>query len=550
MIETGNTYDAVPYGGDAYAPTHPDVLGVIASLRGMKPAAPDHCRVLEIGCANGHNLIPMAVSLPGAELVGIDYSTRQIDRAQAYVDQLGIRNISFHHLDIQAWDGSLGEFDYIVAHGVYSWVAPPVRNSLMRLCAQALTPQGVAYISYNTYPGWFMLRALREIMFYHVDGTYDLIERAEKAISFVEWLADIVDGERTIPYSAFPSAYATMVRTYVEGNLKSLNRDASTFLHDELADVNDPVYFHEFYKHAQSVGLRYVGDADFSSMLATNMPAEVTSKLRDLVRSQIDAEQYMDFVRNRSFRRSILCRGDVQLSGAINHAALEYFYFSSSAQVQVQSGEDPQNDVVKFVSADGASLVTDHPVTVVALNTMRSKWPKRFSLDELLDISYTALAEYNPDTARWRAGMLGDLTVRSEDRPVLLTSLLRAFSSSSELVNCHFHRGKFVTEVGERPLASPWAKLLAKEQTHVSDLRLRRVELNPLERFLLVRLDGKHTSDDLVQAIIDGPIARGDWRVGSDNSNTENIEASVRESVQSALRWFADVALLVELHRP
>ncbi|MBI1298430.1 methyltransferase domain-containing protein [bacterium] len=545
MTQPVNSYDEVPYGGGAYAQTHPDVLAVIASLRGMKPASPERCRVLEIGCANGHNLLAMAVSLPNAEFVGIDYSARQIEQAQAYVQSTGIDNITFHTLDIQAWDGSLGEFDYIVAHGVYSWVAVPVRDALMRLCAQALVPQGVAYISYNTYPGWFMLRSLREIMFYHVNGTEDPIGRAEKAIGFMEWLSTVVDGERVIPYSAFPDAYANVLRTYVQGNLKSLERDPSTFLHDELSEVNDPVYFHQFHSHAQSHGLRYVGDADFSSMLSTNLPAEAAPKLREVVRSQIDVEQYSDFLRNRSFRRSIICRDEVKLMGAINHAALDAFYFSSMAQAHALPGDNTENQSVKFVSVDGASLTTDHPVTVVAINIMRTHWPRSFSLDELLDASYARLAEYNPDDGRWRAALQGDLALRSEDRPALITSLLRAYSSSAELVNCQVQHGHFVTEVSERPVASPWARQLAQEQKNVSDLRLRRVDLNPLERFLLVRLNGAHTVDELVQAVLDGPVARRDWRIGTDDADPTATQASVRGAVESALRWFAEVALLI-----
>lgn len=536
-----NAYDAVPYGGGAYAHTHPDALAVVAALRGMQPTPPEHARILEIGCATGDNLIPMALSLPTAQLVGIDYSERQIETARTQVATLGLSHVAFHHLDILDWDGSLGHFDYIIAHGVYSWTPPPVRDALLRLCAQALTPQGVAYISYNTYPGWYMLRGLREMMFYHTADLADPLQRADKAIKFMEWLAKVTDREVPIPYSAFPSVYHDLLHTYVEGNLKALERDASTFLHDELSEDNDPVYFHQFFSHAQAHGLRYVGDAEFSSMLSTNIPADAATQLREMVRTQVDAEQYMDFLRNRSFRRSILCRGDVKLSGALNQAALESFYFSSSAKAQVLPGDDPTRQVIKFVAVDGAALSTDHPVTVVALNTLSRQWPRRSSLDELLDAAYAELLELNPNESRWRAALHGDITLRSEDRLLLLASLSRGFSSSPELVNCHVLRGNFVGEVSARPTASAWARLQAERQTHVSDLRLRRVDLNPMERFLLVRLDGTQDVDALVRAVLDGPVARGDWRIDAEKDGA----AVVRRSVESTLQWFAAVALLM-----
>ncbi len=548
----GNQYDVVPYDGAAYAQTHPDVLAVVARLRGMSPAPVESCRVLEIGCAAGYNLIPMAVSLPNSQFVGVDYSARQIEDGQSCIAELGLDNVTLHHLDILDWDGSLGQFDYIIAHGVYSWVAAPVRDALLRLCAQALTAQGVAYISYNTYPGWFMLRGLREMMFYHVQDLSDPLERASRARAFVEWLAQATDRDTPIPYSAFPSAYRDMLQTYLQGNLVALDRDASTFLHDELSDVNDPVYFHQFVTHTRAHGLSYVGDADFSSMLSTNIPAEATTKLREMVRTSVEAEQYMDFLRNRSFRRSILCRADVKLGSALNHAALESFYFSSSASAEVVVDDKTKNQVVKFISADGASLATDHPLTVVALTYLRAHWPQRFSLDELQDAAYTSLAELNPQATHWQQALDGvDIVQRGEDRLVLLSGLIRGYGSSPELINCHVQRGRFVTHVSDCPLASPWARWQAMKQNRAADLSLRRIDLTPLERFLLARLDGTKQVDDLVQAVIVGPLARGEWRIGEEGASASaaasesDPRATVERSVAAKLEWFAKLQLLI-----
>jgi SAM-dependent methyltransferase len=153
MNELGDTsYDKVPYFSQAYAQSHPDRLAAMAKLFGMTPAPLGECRVLELGCASGGNLIPMAVHLPGSSFVGFDLSVRQIADGKAIVEQLQLRNIELRQMDILAVDQTIGKFDYIIAHGVYSWVPAEVQDKLLAICGENLTPNGVAYVSYNTYP--------------------------------------------------------------------------------------------------------------------------------------------------------------------------------------------------------------------------------------------------------------------------------------------------------------------------------------------------------------------------------------------------------------
>jgi len=95
------SYDAIPYPGNAYPETHPDRLATIGVLFGMEPPAIRSCRVLDIGCGEGSNIIPMAGSLPQAEFVGIDLAEKPIRQAQALIQKAGLSNIS-----VRADDGS------------------------------------------------------------------------------------------------------------------------------------------------------------------------------------------------------------------------------------------------------------------------------------------------------------------------------------------------------------------------------------------------------------------------------------------------------------
>ena len=144
--------------------THPDRLATVARLFGLAAAAPGACRVLELGCGDGGNLIPMALQLPRSEFTGIDLAGDAIHEGHVVVSALGLQNITLRQLDLMEAGPDLGEFDYIIAHGLYSWVPSEVRERLLRICRVNLAPSGVAYVSYNTYPGFHRREMFREMM--------------------------------------------------------------------------------------------------------------------------------------------------------------------------------------------------------------------------------------------------------------------------------------------------------------------------------------------------------------------------------------------------
>jgi len=155
-----NSYDAVPYPSTPYRGTHPDTLATLGTLVGMKPAPIDSCRVLELGCSDGGNLLPMAYSLPGSEFVGIDGSARQIELGLATLEALGLKNVTLKQMNLLDVGDQFGKFDYIIAHGIYSWVPPDVQDKILEICHCLLKPQGLAFVSYNTLPGWRTLSVI------------------------------------------------------------------------------------------------------------------------------------------------------------------------------------------------------------------------------------------------------------------------------------------------------------------------------------------------------------------------------------------------------
>src|SRR5690349_13704994 len=117
MDELLASYEAVPYEGVAIHHAHPDVLACSAILLGLEPAPLHDCRVLELGCSTGGNLLPVAMAFPQSHCVGIDLSPRHIAAGRALAEKLGVQNLSLRAADLLDLDSSLGTFDYIICHG-------------------------------------------------------------------------------------------------------------------------------------------------------------------------------------------------------------------------------------------------------------------------------------------------------------------------------------------------------------------------------------------------------------------------------------------------
>ena len=174
-----NSYHQVPYLTVPLAQTHPDRLASVAALFGMAPAPVTACRVLEVGCGTGGNLIPMAYFLPGSRFTGIDLAEGAVAEGLRAAGELGLGNLDLIAMDLCEIGPAMGEFDYIIAHGVYSWIPEDVRDRLLAVCRERLAPQGVACISYNALPGRHVRMMLREMMLYHTRDCTDAGERIE-----------------------------------------------------------------------------------------------------------------------------------------------------------------------------------------------------------------------------------------------------------------------------------------------------------------------------------------------------------------------------------
>jgi SAM-dependent methyltransferase len=296
MAQKQTRYDAIPYPTSPFRQTRPERLGAIARLFGLEAPPAEKCRVLELGCSMGGNLIVMAQDHPGSRFLGIDASSRQIGEGWKTIDTLGLKNIQLKQLDILDIGDDIGEFDYIISHGVFSWVPAPVQGKMLEICQRHLAPNGVAYISYNTYPGWHIRGIVRDMMFFRGVQFADPQTSLAQAKSLVEFVAQSSKGADT-PYQRL-----------LQSELKHIGQMEDYYLqHEHLEENNQPLYFHEFARRLAVNGLQYLGDADFSTMVSSNFSAEVAKTLQELgAHDIVQMEQYMDFVRCRYFRKTLV----------------------------------------------------------------------------------------------------------------------------------------------------------------------------------------------------------------------------------------------------
>jgi len=516
------SYDEVPYESHSYAQCHPSRLFTIATLFGLRPSPLDRCRVLELGSASGGNVVPMAEAFPGSEFVGIDFSARQISDGQRLLDEASLKNVQLRHSSITEVDESYGKFDYILCHGVFSWVAPAVQEKILQICERQLTPNGVAYVSYNTYPGWYLRGATRDLMRYHSSRFASPKERTRQARAFLDFMAESVSQDGS-PYSLLLRRELDVLRHHGDHYV----------YHEHLEEVNDPLYFHEFVERAEAHGLRYLGEARLPMMVPSNFAPDVAKALKVLATDQIQTEQYMDFLRNRMFRETLLVPARSNPTWVIRPERLHDLHIGCGSRVDEDAKSTNAADAVKFVTPSGAAISTASPLIKAALNILIEEWPRTLPFHDLLQRVAAVVPVPEKSNAAEFAGALA-------------TGLVHIYSSS-DLIELQGHAIECVKEAGEKPRAMSYARVRARHGLSVANLRHEVMRLTDLERQLLPLLDGNHSRSELIEAL-SRKGAAGELRIERNRrALTEAAEiAAVLEAVlPQALKSLAMQALLV-----
>jgi len=295
-------YDAYLYVGRPCANCHPAHIATIAALIGHDAPDPATARVLEIGCGDGGNLVPMAATLPNASFVGIDLSSLGIGEARAFASALELSNVAFHDADLRDLPADLGPFDYVIAHGFYSWVPEPVRLAMFETIHARLAPRGVAFVSHNVLPGCGLRRMVWDVLKPHVAGIEDPVARIAEARAMAAKM-----GEAMTQQPGLASAIAIEFREIAE-------RPGFAVLHDDLAAVNHPVLLRDIVAEGASHGLAWIGDADLFRHPAPAFGDTMNAYLA--ASDRLTREHVIDHLRLRRYRESLFVREGVAQAAA------------------------------------------------------------------------------------------------------------------------------------------------------------------------------------------------------------------------------------------
>jgi SAM-dependent methyltransferase len=414
----------------------------------MEAAPVANCRVLELGCGSGGNLIPLAYYLPRSRFTGIDLAAQPIEAARRMAAALALGNLELRAGDLRELASDDGEFDYIFAHGLYSWIPPDVRDALLAVCHERLAPNGVAFVSYNVYPGRYPRRMLREILLRHTRG----IEEPDARIAAARRLLSQLPGEEAASL---------------------LEQGDDILYHDDLAPVNDAFWFEEFAAHAARHGLQYLGEADPHEMFdLREIPAV----------GVLEREQYLDFLKLRRFRQTLLCHAGVKLTRQVDARRMDEFLFSENPHGHRIPGGDAAVEAVALALRDTSPL------------------PVEFA--ELIPYAGT----------------------REALREILFSLM------TGGCVDLHVYDFPCQEEVTRRPRASALARFQAAVGGNVTNACHIPVELDEIARRLVMLLDGTRTVESIAQDLRTFPGAPP--------------LKEIRRHLPASLAWLARMALL------
>jgi methyltransferase-like protein/ubiquinone/menaquinone biosynthesis C-methylase UbiE len=518
-------YDAVIYPSGLFPQTHPDRLATNAALFGLDPAPVQHCRVLEIGCGDGGNLLTMAFSLPESRFLGIDLAAEPIRRGNELIKKLGLNNVTLQQLDVLKTPDDVGIFDYIIAHGVYSWVPAEVREKMMSICSRHLSEQGLAYISYNAYPGNHLRDVIRRMMRFHVERFEGPADKVRQARALVKFAAEA---------KAKPGLWQNIMKQQLE-RIALYTEEA--FYHDDLSGINQPFYFIDFMEHAARHNLQYLAEADLPEMLDNGFEESATAALRQLADGAFLArEQYLDFLKGRSFRQTLLCRDGLKFSRSmLSERSVNLLMTGETRPVRADldiASSEPED----FHGPKGAVIATGNPVAKAALVHLGTIFPLSILFQDLLDLA----------RRRARGNSNSNDTLAERDKSELAEFLVRAHAIG--FVELHTFQPAFVTQISDRPAASRLARLQIQEGQRVSTLRHQTMRIDdPLGRHLLGLLDGTRDHAALVAALTDAVNSGAATIPGVEAGSVKpgDVPKILLEQLKPNLQALANSAVLV-----
>jgi trans-aconitate methyltransferase/methyltransferase-like protein len=512
LTRTRASYDATPYESFPLVRQQPARIAAAALWFGLTAPAATRARVLEIGCAAGGHIIPLAAAWPDAKFVGVDLSPVQIAQGRARIARLELANIELSARSLEEISAQDGAFDFIICHGVLSWIPEALRHALLRVIAERLAPEGVAAVSFNVLPGWRLFQIARDSLLLHARLQNEPDSRAAQARELFE----LMSAESNDRYS-----YGRFWRD--EARRMAAGGDAY-IAHEIFEDENSPLTFTDFCAALDRHGLAYLGECNVSANSEESMAAAGAASIRRLSRGEDRArEQYIDIFSGRAFREALVVHGP--RASAIHREIpidqMDAFHFVPP--LALKSWPPSEERQGWRIGEQDGGIAAEEEAVAVAFERLVARVPRSSTLEDI-----APAAETEPALRARIADALARLVV------------LGHCAISTEPVAC-------ASRLAERPLAWPVAAMDAAVGDWTASLRHTPVKLDQLQRLYLPLLDGTRTRDDLVVHAVDlaekgrlrftGPEGRIEGR--------DSIVARVGPATDACLKSLLRVGLLM-----
>lgn len=521
-----DAYDETPYISLPFSYTAPGSLRAVASLYGLSAPALDRARVLELGCAAGGNVLPFALAYPDARVVGVDLSPQQIEAGQRVAEAVGARNLDLRAMSLVDITADFGMFDYIICHGVFSWVPPEVRDAIFRICRDNLSPEGIAYVSYNTYPGWKASDVIRDAMILNSYGAETPQEKVARAKDMLELIENGLWNDNPL-------------QSALQHTAQKLRGQSDHYLiHEYLEAINTPCYFLEFAASAQQAGLTYLTDAEPQLTFPSTFGSKVALGLNGLAvnASREMREQYLDFAVGRSFRKSLLVHSE--RAGAIfdqpEGSAFTAMAFAADLTALPAAPGAPANQR-QYRTTRGATLTTHDPVASGMIDMLKQAWPGTIPFNVILEMA----REHAPSASQdeLTSAILGHIIALVQSNALLYRlepAPYQALQSKPALIP------------GARELLREVSKADCQVSMHNLWHQGITPPADPLSRHVMNDIDGAHSTLELRSAIRDALTSgRHPHPNGQSYKGARNLEPVAQEFLNSLLAELRRTGLLL-----
>lgn len=421
-------YDRVPYPSKAEPLAHPDVLRRAALERGLAAAPAERARVLELGCGDAANLVALAFRLPEARFVGLDRSRGAMGRAQNAVTSLELKNLDLRCVDLSRVNVEAGTFDYVVAHGLASWVDPETLDTALSLARRALDARGVLYLSYNVSVAWGLRGALRETLQQAARGVDDPTERIARARKALELLASVLGPPRQGEHHSFVLAREI-----------ELLREAPDYaiLHDFLSLHNHAYSVREMASRAARHGLAMLSELRIVGVDRRTSAAR-RAHIARVTGDPMMAELVSDVLDRRAFRATAFVRSDAPFEASARRGVdLDAVELATPLLVRAEP--------LVYEAPDGSVVRLEDVGLGAAIAELARAWPAGSSLRALEAVDEPALREL-------LLALIAAGHVHARERPFRCAAVLTERPTASRLARYEAARRPFATNVQHEPI--------------------------------------------------------------------------------------------------